>query len=104
MGDFRITKDEMLILSALANHTYPSTVPEEDVNDFLRLEKYGLVTHVKLDQSSVQKLYGATLTPEGKDYMGVSYEIKMPRKPIDWKWLIGIVIAVLGVLATIFFN
>ena len=87
MGDFRLTKDEMLILSSLANHTYPSSVPEEDVNDFLRLEKYGLVTHMKLDQSSVKTLYGAALTPEGKCYLGVSTEKELPRKRIDWKWL-----------------
>lgn len=103
MGDFRLTKDEMQILSALANHTYPSSVPEEDVNDFLRLEKYGLVTHVKLDQSSLKTLYGAALTPEGMDYLGVSHEIEDPKKHIDWKWLIGIIVAVLGILATIIF-
>lgn len=103
MGDFRLTKDEMQILSALANHSYPSSVPEEDVHDFLRLEKYGLVTHVKIDQSSVKTLYGAALTPKGKNYLGVSSEKELPWKRIDWKWLVGIIVAVLGILATIVF-
>jgi hypothetical protein len=101
MDNIRLTKDEMLILSALANNTYPSTVPESDVSDFLRLEKYGLVSHVRLDQSSVKVLYGATLTREGKEYLAIKPEKK--RIHIDWKWWVGIIVAILGVVATIVF-
>ena len=101
MDNIRLTKDEMLILSALANNTYPSTVPESDVQVFLRLEQYGLVSHMKLDQSSVNELYGASLTRKGKEYMAIKPEKK--RIQIDWKWLIGIIVAVLGIVAAIVF-
>ena len=101
MDNIRLTKDEMLILSALANNTYPSTVPESDVSDFLRLEKYGLVSHIRFDQSSVKELYGATLTREGKVFMAV--KPKRESKHIDWKWWVGIAVAILGVAATIIF-
>ena len=101
MDKIRLTKDEMSILSALANHSYPSTVPESDIQDFLRLEKYGLVSYVRLDQSTLKELYGATLTREGKEYLALKPEKK--RIHLDWKWLIGIIVAVLGVVATIMF-
>jgi len=108
MEDFRLTKDEMIILKALAkateNHTYLLSFPEEHLNDLSRLENCGLIRiHRFFNQQSQTTRYAAELCPKGKDYMGIPYEKVPPKNSLDWKWLAGIIIAVLGVVAIIIF-
>ena len=108
MEDFRLTKDEMIILKELAkaieNHTYLLYFPEEHLNDFSRLENCGLIRiHRFFNQQSQTTRYAAELCPKGKDFMGIPYEKVPPQKSIDWELLAGIIIAVLGIVAIIIF-
>lgn len=100
MENYKLTKNQKSILKQLAIYKYPAPVPQKDLKDFLTLENYGLVNHLKLDQES-SDLYGPVIAEAGKRYLVINPSLKNHKRKVDWKWLVGIIVALLGVAATI---
>lgn len=101
MERVKLTNNKRNILKQLAEYKYPAPVPDKDIKDFLELEDLGFVSHLKLDQGSLNQLYGPQITDAGRRYLAENPKLKNPRWKFDWKWLIGTIVAVLGVLATL---
>ena len=104
MNRVRLNKNKRTILISLVKYNYPAPVPDKDLRDFLELEDLGFVTHLKLDQGSLNKLYGPQITETGRRYLVENPKLKNPRIKIDWKWLIGIIVTLMIAGATIWFS
>lgn len=101
MERVKLTSNKRNILRQLAEYKYPSPVPAKDIKDFLELEDLGFVSHIKLDQGSLNQLYGPQITDKGRRYLAENPKLKNPRWEVDWKWLAGTIVAILSIIATI---
>ena len=100
MERVKLTNNKRNILQQLAEYKYPNPVPDKDIKDFLELEDLGFVNHLKLSQGSLKQLYGPQITDTGRRYLAENPKLKNPRRRFDWKWWIGTIIALLGVITT----
>ena len=101
MEKVKLSKNKKFILNQLKDHSCPSPVPEKDVMDFLELEDMGFVSHLKLDQGSVEELHGPYLADAGERYLVENPRLKNPKMRVASKWWIGTIIALAGAGASI---
>lgn len=86
---------------ALYKGEYPSQVPDEDYEEFNLLEVLGLVHAVKTKGNNRCEMHAPRLTEYGLAYLTSNPSLHNPSKHLDWKWLIGILVAIVVGAATI---
>jgi len=101
MERVKLNNNKRNILNLLAEFKYPAPVPDDDIKDFLELEDIGFVSHLKLDQGSLNKLYGPQITDAGRRYLTENPKLMNPKCKVDWKWLVGTIVTGLGIIATV---
>ncbi len=89
---------------ALYKGEYPGQVPDEDYEEFNLLEVQGLVHAVKTKGNNRSELHASRLTDFGRAYITANPSLKNNSKKVDWKWLIGILVAIAIGTATILFG
>lgn len=104
MERIELSKRGKQILLALYKDDYPSQVPDEDYEEFIILEVQGLVHAVKTKGNNRCELHASRLTDFGRAYITANPSLKNPSKGIDWKWLLGILVAIAIGAATILFG
>lgn len=106
MKQEKLTKGAKNILIVLSKNKYKSSVPEDDVRDFLILQEKGFVSSVVASDKESTSYLAPKITPKGIAYLAEYPDLADPHKRVDWKWLITTVIAI-GMLvfaALTFFN
>ena len=99
MERIEITKRGKQILLALYKGEYPNQVPDEDYEEFNLLEVLCLVHAVKTKGNNRCEMHAPRLTEYGLAYITSNPSLQNPSKPMDWKWIIGIIVAIAGVVA-----
>lgn len=104
MERIELSKRGKQIMIALYKGVYPGQVPDEDYEDFNLLEVQGLVHAVKTKGNNRSELHASRLTDFGRAYITANPSLKNNSKKVDWKWLIGILVAIAIGTATILFG
>lgn len=104
MKQEKLTEGGKSILRALSDNKYKSYVPEDDVRDFLILQEKGFVSSVVASDKESTSYLAPKITPKGLAYLAEYPTLKNPRRRLDWKWLIGIIVSILIAVATIWFS
>ena len=99
MERIEITKRGKQILLALYKGEYPSQVPDEDYEEFNLLEVLGLVHAVKTKGYNRCEMHAPRLTGYGLAYLTSNPSLNNPSKPLDWKGIVGLLVAIAGVVA-----
>ena len=93
MKQEKLTESCKSILIALSGNKYKSSVPEDDVRDFLILQEKGFVSSVVASDKESTTYLAPKITPRGLAYLAEYPDLAGPRRRVDWKWLIPTVIA-----------
>lgn len=93
MKQEKLTEGCKSILIALSGNKYKSSVPEDDVRDFLILQEKGFVSSVVAFDKESTLYLAPKITPKGLAYLAEYPDLANPRKRVDWKWVITTVIA-----------
>lgn len=93
MEQVKLTEGCKNILIALSDNKYKSSVPDDDVRDFLILQEKGFVSSVVVSDKESTSYLAPKITPRGLAYLAEYPDLADPRKRVDWKWLIPTVIA-----------
>ena len=86
------------ILRTLAKKKYKSTVPDEDLRDFLILQEKGFVTSITTSDQGVLHYVAPQITNKGLAYLAEYPKLNGPHKQFDWKWIITTIIALASVI------
>jgi hypothetical protein len=97
MKQEKLTEGCKSILIALSGNNYKSSVPEDDVRDFLILQEKGFASSVVAKDKDGTTYLAPKITPRGLAYLAEYPDLSNPRKRVDWKWVVTTVIA-LGML------
>lgn len=101
MTQVKLTEKGKSILFALAEKKYKSAVPDEDIKDFLILQGMGFVSAVVASDKETTSYLAPQITARGLAYMAEYPILDNPRKHIDWKWIVGTLIALAAVVIAI---
>ncbi len=98
MNQEKFTDRGKSILRSLANHKYGSSVPQEEVEDFLILQEKGFVSAVVAADKESTSYLAPRITARGLAYLAEYPDLSAPRKGLDWKWIIATIIGLAGVV------
>ena len=96
LDKIKLTKRAKEILLQKANHKYEIT--KEDKAALLELEDMGLMHITKLTDGT---MWSCSISEKGKAYLEINPKLSNPRIWHDRKWLIGIIITIIGILVPI---
>ena len=98
MTRVRISKNCKRILLSLKDNHYHSSVPENDVNDFLILREMGFVSCVVASDKDSTSYLAPKLEPIGRAYIAENPKLRNPGIFCDWKFWITTLIAIIGLI------
>lgn len=96
MKKIKLSKRAKEILLQKANHKYE--IAKEDKAALLELEDLGLIHITKLTDGT---LWHCSISKKGETYIELNPKLNNPKIWTDKKWVIGSIIAIIGILVPI---
>ena len=94
MRQEKLTDRGKIILKALSDKKYKSSVPDDDVRDFLILQEKGFVTAVVASDKDSTTYLAPSITSKGLAYIAEYPSLKNPKKHFDWKFWLTTIVAI----------
>ena len=101
MNKIKLTQRQKAILTQLRTNEYPTSIPEEDVDDIYVLMEHNLVKTLDVSDKSGRMMICPELTDTGKAYIAINPKLNNPSVWDDTKYIINTIISIAALIVAI---